>query len=65
MTTSYAPLPSRTGRRRPQWRVVDQLGALDHLLVNNAATNPYAGNVIDIDRARAASCSTAAWRGRG
>ena len=43
---------------------IDRLGALD-ILVNNAATNPYAGNVIDIDRARADSCSTAAWRSRG
>jgi len=31
---------------------LDRLGALD-ILVNNAATNPYAGNVIDIDRPRA------------
>jgi NAD(P)-dependent dehydrogenase (short-subunit alcohol dehydrogenase family) len=31
---------------------VERLGGLD-ILVNNAATNPYAGNVIDIDRPRA------------
>ena len=31
---------------------VDRLGGLD-ILVNNAATNPYMGNIIDIDKGRA------------
>ena len=31
---------------------IERLGAID-ILVNNAATNPYAGDVIDIDRPRA------------
>ena len=33
-------------------RTVEQFGAL-HILVNNAATNPYFGALIDIDRSRA------------
>ena len=31
---------------------IDRFGRLD-ILVNNAATNPYAGDVIDLDRPRA------------
>ena len=45
---------------------VDRFGALD-VLVNNAATNPYYGPIIDIDRGgrtrRYASTSPAIWNG--
>ena len=41
------------GRRRRAWPPpVERFGALD-ILVNNAATNPYYGPLIDIDTARA------------
>ena len=47
--------PGHVGRDEDRARVIEatlsRLGALD-ILVNNAATNPYAGKTIDIDRAR-------------
>lgn len=47
--------PGHVGREEDAQRVItrtiSELGGLD-ILVNNAATNPYAGPTIDVDRAR-------------
>ena len=47
------PTPATPSRPRPAWPPRSTCSAAVDILVNNAATNPYYGPIIDIDQGRA------------